>query len=387
MTEGARGQRSLVWTLALLNTVAYGALYYAQPLLAVTFERTHHWTRTQTSLAFTLALLVTAFSAPLVGRRLDRRGGRGLLSLGAALGAAALFTLAWATSVFTFTLAWLVAGLAMALTFYEATFTVLGQHVPGAARTQATLTITLLAGLASTIFVPLTTALLGGPGLRPTLLLLGSLLGGCAALLWRHVPPQVPPGAVHPLVPFRADGTFRVLTLVFTLTRIVMVGVGLQLVPLLLWAGYPPAVAAGYAGLLGLSSLPGRALFVPLLAHLGVRGVSLWVVALLALGTALLSVSRGPGVTAAALIVLGMTNGALTLVRAELLVRHYRPEVFGTVSGRLAWVVNLAQAGTPLALGWVFMVSGASYGPSLVGLTGLAAVAFLALWSGLHQTH
>lgn len=387
MTAGARGQRSLVWTLAPLNTVAYGALYYAQPLLAVTFERTHGWTRTQTSLAFTLALLVTAFAAPVVGRRLDLRGGRGPLSLGAGLGAAALFTLAWSSSVITFTLAWLLAGLAMALTFYEATFTVLGQQVWGSARTQATLTITLLAGLASTIFVPLTTALLEGPGLRPTLLLLGSLMGGCAALLWRYVPPRAPQGSAYPLSPFTADGTFHVLTLVFTLTRIVMVGVGLQLVPLLLWAGYPPAVAAGYAGLLGLSSLPGRALCVPLLARLGARAVSLWVVGLLALGTALLLVSRGPGVVAAALTVLGMTNGALTLIRAELLVRHYPPEVFGTVSGRLSRVVNLAQAATPLAAGWVFMAAGANYVPSLAVMTGLGAWAFLTLWSGLRRTH
>lgn len=50
----------------------------------------------------------------------------------------------------------------MSLTFYEAVFTVLGQQVQGAARTRATLTITLIAGLASTIFVPLTTALLEG---------------------------------------------------------------------------------------------------------------------------------------------------------------------------------------------------------------------------------
>lgn len=90
---------------------------------------------------------------------------------------------------------------------------------------------------------------------------------------------------------------------------------------------------------------------------------------------------------AAALTVLGMTNGALTLIRAELLVRHYPPEVFGTVNGRLSRVVNLAQAATPLAAGWVFMAAGANYVPSLAVMTGLGAWAFLTLWSGLRQTH
>lgn len=74
--------RPLVWTLALLSTVSYGALYYAQPLLAVAAEHALGWSRVQTGLAFTLALLVTAFIAPVVGRALDARGGRTLLSGG-----------------------------------------------------------------------------------------------------------------------------------------------------------------------------------------------------------------------------------------------------------------------------------------------------------------
>ena len=71
----------VVWTLALLSTVGYGALYYAQPLLAVATEVQTGWTRVQTGGAFTGALLVTALLAPGIGRALDRHGGRTLLSL------------------------------------------------------------------------------------------------------------------------------------------------------------------------------------------------------------------------------------------------------------------------------------------------------------------
>jgi len=75
--SGVSGQRLTVRALALLSTVGYGALYYAQPLLAVAFEHTSGWSRTQTSLVFTLALLTTAFLAPAVGRRLDQGHGQG----------------------------------------------------------------------------------------------------------------------------------------------------------------------------------------------------------------------------------------------------------------------------------------------------------------------
>jgi len=379
MLEVPAGQRSLVGALALLNTVAYGALYYAQPLLAVAFEGAYGWSRTATSLAFTLALLVTAFVAPAIGRRLDAQGGRTLLPLGALLGAGALFALAGSTTLAGFTAAWLLAGQAMGLTFYEATFTVLGQQVKGPARTRATLTVTLIAGLASTIFVPLTTALLQGGGLRETLLALGSLLLICGVVLWRVVPRGAGHAAVRTAAPFEADGPFRALTQVFTLTRIVMVGVGLQLVPLLLCAWYTPAFAAGVAGLLGLSSLPGRALFVPLLGRLGVTRLSLWVLGLLGVGTALLGFYRVPVVLVGVMVLLGMMNGALTLVRAELLVAQYRPGQFGAVNGRMSAFVNLAQAVTPLGMGWLYARTG-GYQASLALLAVLAVWAFVTLF-------
>lgn len=386
MPEALAGQRSLVGALALLNTVAYGALYYAQPLLAVAFEGTYGWSRTATSLAFTLALLVTAFAAPAIGRRLDAQGGRALLPLGALLGAGALFALAGATTLTGYTAAWLLAGLAMGLTFYEATFTVLGQQVAGAARTQATLTVTLIAGLASTIFVPLTTALLQAGGLRGTLLALGAFLLVCSVVLWRAVPRGAGHAVVCTAVPFEADGPFRALTLVFTLSRIVMVGVGLQLVPLLLWAGYTPAFAAGVAGLLGLSSLPGRALFVPLLGRLGVTRLSLWILGLLSVGTALLGLYRLPVVLVTVMVVLGMMNGALTLARAELLVAQYSLGRFGAVNGRMSGFVNLAQAVTPLGMGWLYARTG-GYQVSLSLLTVLGVWAFVTLFRVRRQLH
>jgi len=76
------------------------------------------------------------------------------------VGSGAFLLLALTSSYPLFVLGWLLAGAAMSLTFYEAVFTVLGQQVAEAVRSRATLTVTLIAGLASTIFVPLTTVLL-----------------------------------------------------------------------------------------------------------------------------------------------------------------------------------------------------------------------------------
>ena len=365
----------LVWTLALISTAGYGAFYYAQPLLGVATEHALGWSRAQTSLAFTLALLTNAVLAPLVGHRLDRFGGRGLLSGGALLGAGALLGMSLTTNYLTFVLCWLLAGVAMTLTFYEAVFTVVGQQFQGVVRIRAMLSVTLIAGLASTIFVPLTTAFLGRGGLASALqglagvLLFVAILGACV-LPKTPGASMEPPGAVP--APFVPDLMFQRLSLTFTLARIVSVGVGLQLAPLLLSRGESPAVAAGLAGLMGLAALPGRLLFVPLMNRLGVHRLTAGLIFGLGLGPLLLII-HSTLLAALGIAVFGLANGALTLARSALLMSRYRAEQFGRVNGRLAFPVNLAQALTPYAVGLLFTWT-QGYTTSLLLLGGAAMV-------------
>lgn len=375
------GPHRVVWSLALLATVGYGALYYAQPLLAVAFEEAHGWTRAQTGLAFTLALLLTAGLAPWVGRVLDTGRGRRWLSLGALLGSLAFALLALTSHYLLFVFAWLLAGLSMGLTFYEAVFTVLRQQVAAAARRPATLTVTLVAGLASTVFVPLTTALLGG-GLRTALLGLSGVLLLAGLLVWWTVPDRASPAARNAAAPFTPDPLFGRLTLAFTLSRVVTVGVGVQLAPLLLAAGHGPAVAAALTGLLGLAALPGRILFVPLLERLGLWPLTLGLVGLMGVGTAVLHFPATTALSAAGIVAFGLASGALTLARAELLAHHYPAELFGTVNGRLARPVNLAQAAAPLGVGVLYTLTG-GYTWSLHLLVGLSLGAAWSLSAGL----
>lgn len=232
-------QPALIWTLALLSTAGYGALYYAQPLLAVATEHATGWSRAQTSLAFTLALLTNAALAPAVGRTVDRCGGRALISGGAALGAVALILMSLHPTYPGFVVCWVLAGVAMTLTFYEPVFTVVAQQFKADDRRRATLTITLIAGLASTIFVPLTSAGLQVGGLTVALGMLVGLLLITAGLGWMVLPRvrRATTTERRVVAPFAPDAAFRQLILSFTLARIVSVGTGLQLAPLLLARG------------------------------------------------------------------------------------------------------------------------------------------------------
>ena len=375
MTSPSPRQRPLIWTLALLSTAGYGALYYAQPLLAVATEHATGWSRAQTGLAFTLALLTNAALAPVVGRAVDRFGGKVLISGGAALGAVALALMTLHPSYPAFVACWVLAGVAMTLTFYEPVFTVVAQQFIAADRRRATLTITLIAGLASTIFVPLTSAGLQAGGLTVALGMLAGLLLVTAGLGWailpRHRGHEAAGRTAH--TPFAPDAAFRQLVLSFTLARIVSVGTALQLAPLLLARGEAPALAAALAGLMGLAALPGRVLFAPLLAALGVYRLTATLFVTLGLGPLLLATTSSVWLAGLAITLFGLANGALTLARSELLLGRYDPGLFGTVNGRLAGPVNLAQALTPVSVGLLFSGSG-SYLPSLWGLSVLAAL-------------
>ena len=97
---------------------------------------------------------------------------------------------------------------------------------------------------------------------------------------------------------------------------------------------------------------------------------------LLSGGALLLYFTAFTALTVMGIVLFGLASGALTLARAELLARQCPPHTFGTANGEMARPVNLAQAFTPLGVGWLYTVSG---GYSL-SLTLLPVLAGLAVW-------
>src|SRR3954453_22210434 len=138
------------------------------------------WTTTQTSAAFSLALLVWALSGVAIGRWLDRHepglglvggpGGGVLPVVGGWRGAAvagARLVVAWSRveSVGAFFAVWVGMGVARAATLYEPVFVVVAKRWREG-RDRALTAITLMGGLASFVFLPLAQALIDALGWR-----------------------------------------------------------------------------------------------------------------------------------------------------------------------------------------------------------------------------
>ncbi|UCH26496.1 MAG: MFS transporter [Trueperaceae bacterium] len=144
----------ITWALAVTQTVGYGVLYYAFSVFIRPMETELGWSRAETSGAFSLALLLSGIAAVPVGYWLDRRGARGLMTAGSVAGV--LLVLAWSyvEELRAFYAVQAGIGLVMAVVFYEVAFTVVAVWFRRD-RARAMLVLTMVAGLASTIFIPL----------------------------------------------------------------------------------------------------------------------------------------------------------------------------------------------------------------------------------------
>ena len=193
----------ITFTLALTETISWGIVYYAFTVFITPMQRDLGWSKAELTGGFSLALLVMGGMAFPVGVWIDRHGARLLMTTGSI--AACLLVIAWSqvTDKALFYLIWAGLGVCAAAILYEPAFAVVAAWFVKK-RGKALTTITFAAGLASTIFIPLSDALLHAVGWRDAILGLGIFLGVTTiplhALLLRRRPDDLglqPDGEPH----------------------------------------------------------------------------------------------------------------------------------------------------------------------------------------------
>jgi MFS family permease len=189
----ARGQRRVLLVLCVTEIVSWGVLYYAFPVLAPAIAADTGWSIPALTAGFSLGLVVSAVAGIPVGRWLDRFGPRRVMTTGSALALPAVLLVAGAPSLPVFIAGWVLAGIAMAGTLYPPAFAALTRWW-GPRRITALTGLTLAAGLSSTVFAPLTAALLGALGWRHTYLVLAAVLADHPGAPVRPARPLARPG-------------------------------------------------------------------------------------------------------------------------------------------------------------------------------------------------
>jgi MFS family permease len=377
------GLRRVLVVLCVTQITSWGVLYYAFPVLAPSIAADTGWSVSTVTAAFSLGLIVAALVGIPAGRWLDRSGPRAVMTLGSVVAVPAVLGISVATSLPGFFAAWLLAGAAMSGVLYPPAFAALTRWW-GPRRVTALTALTLLAGLASTIFAPLTAALLERLGWRHTYLALAVILAivTIPAHLFglRGRWPDAEPGQLaehtdHTPGAIARSRPFILLVLAVGLGAFTAFAVVVNQVPLLIERGLSTSTAAWALGLGGLGQVLGRLGYRRLTEATSVRVRGVLILALVAAAAGLLALLPGPAaLLIAAAMLAGSARGVFTLLQATAISDRWGAAHYGRLNGLLSAPAMLATALAPWA--------GAAVAQSLGGYPPLfwllAAIATLA---------
>jgi MFS family permease len=342
--------------LGIAQLVSWGVLYYAYVALAPSIASSVGVSRWTVACAFSASLAICGLLARVVGRKLDRVGARPVLLVGAILTPLALVALAVADSVWALWVAFVALGIAQALSLYESAFrAIVDWHPHEPARGRALLVVTSLGGFAALVFVPLTSSLVVTHGWRATTLTLAAVSALITIPIVRLMPSRTVVDHAIALtkrtIPWLASelpGTHR-LSLAFSVHAFVSAAVSVALLWHLVESGETMLRAASLAGLVGAAQVPGRLLITVVRAHVP----DAWRLPMnfMAQATGLLLVAVGPGaMLVPGVLLYGASSGAMTLDRADVVVKWYGPEHFSAASGFVAAMSLGGRAAAPFVV-------------------------------------
>jgi MFS family permease len=363
----------LAWRLALGQIVAWGILYYAFTVVVGPMQTGTGWSRTFLNSGLSLGLLAWGSVALPVGAWIQRRGGRGLMTTASGLGGGALILMGAIPDRAVYIFAWLMLGVAMSGMLYDSAFAVVTRAFGPQYRRGITL-ITLVGGLASTVFIPLAQLAVDQLGWRYALVALGcfQIVVG-VPLHFFGMPRLVRQASVVPLesiavrwlawwAELRRDVTdprFIGLALWFTAHAAAFTGLIFQLVPIFQALNVENRTIMQAIAIIGPMQVLGRFLLTTRGNHFSTLRVGRW--AMSALAGAMLILLLLPahllwlGMFA---VLFGAGNGVTTILRGTAIAELFGRERYAELNGALSAPAVLAKAAAPLLLAALWSATG-----------------------------
>ena len=325
-----------------------------------------------------------------VGRAIDRRGARAVMTLGTVLVSVGLFALSQTRSQAAYLIVWAFLGVGMRLCLYDAAFVALVQVAPSRGRTAISY-LTLFGAFASSVFWVVGHALNQRLGWRQTLVAFALInLVVCLPLHWvglarresdRSAGPAAGPVASRDGPPL--EGTTRsiaiaLFALIMSLNGFVFGVISVQLVSLLEAAGLATAAAVWVASLKGVAQFGGRVVEIVFGRNLRAITVGRIAIGILPLALVfLLTGSRSLPLVVAFTLIMGASQGVLTIVRGAVPLALFGAKGYGAVLGVIATPVLVVNAASPTVFAWI--VERWGWGPGRVSLLVGCSAAWLAM--------
>jgi hypothetical protein len=313
------------------------------------------------------------------------------MTLGTVLVSLGLLGLAHAPSQAAYLAVWAFLGVGMRLCLYDAAFAALVQVTPSRGR-MAISYLTLFGAFASSVFWVVGHALNEQVGWRQTLVLFALInLVVCLPLHWFGLarretsedgaPATATPAASPdgPPLEGRARSVAIVLfALIMSLNGFVFGVISVQLVPLLEAAGLATAAAVWVASMKGVAQFGGRV--VEILFARNLRAITVGRIAVGILPPSLLLLLVGTGslpLVVAFTLLMGASQGVITIVRGAVPLALFGARGYGAVLGLIATPVLVVNAASPTVFAWI--VDRWGWGTGRVALLVSCSAAWLAM--------
>jgi predicted MFS family arabinose efflux permease len=376
-------RRIVIPALGIAQIFAWGSTFYLPAALAPLIATDTGWTYDSIVGGVSVGLLVAGLAAPRVGRLIAAKGGRPVLAVGALLLAAGLIGIGTAADFAWYLAGWVVIGLGMSASLYDAAFSTLGRIYGARSRTALT-SVTLFGGFASTVCWPLSAFLAAQYGWRGACFTYAAIQLAVALPIHLFALPQATASgagtATEPRPPARLRrdeyATFGLLAAVLTLGAAVLSIIGTHLLPILTARGLDVAVAVGLGAIVGPAQVGAR--IIELL--IGNRYDPVWTIVASAVVVAIAAVLMLTGfpVIALAIALYGAGNGIGSVARGTVPLALFGADRYPVLMGRLGFPLLMAMAVSPYLGGLAFQKGGADLTLWLVTAIASANVALVA---------
>lgn len=361
-----------VCALGLTQITAWGTAYYCLGVLATPIATETGWSRGFVYSGFTVALLMMGALSPWAGRAVDRVGAQRLMSAGTALLSLGMVLVSLAGHEAAYLLAWAFLGVAMRLCLYDAAFAGLVQVLPSRGRLAISV-LTLFGAFASTIFWVVGHYLNERYGWRITLQAFAVInLVVCLPLNWLGLARREARGredaagastaaaqAAPPLAGRARTVAMVLFGVVMALNGFVFGVVSVQLVPLLESAGIAAAAAVWIASMKGFAQFGGRVVEIFFGQRLQAMTVARLAIGALPASLMLLLVADGRfSAILAFTLLMGASQGVITIVRGAVPLALFGREGYGRVLGLLSTPVIVMNAAAPMLFALVVDAGG-----------------------------
>ena len=381
--------RRTVLALGASQLVCWGISFYLIGVFGDLIVADLGWRRAVVFGGFSVGLLTMGVASPVVGRLIDRHGGAPVMAAGSVLSALGCAGIAVAQNHAVYFGAWIVLGVAMRSTLYDAAFAALAR-IGGAEARRQMAQVTLIGGLAATCFWPIGHVLADALGWRGALLVYAGF-----ALLTVPVHLTIPSGVADAAVPAQrstpsaspvAHGRDRILAgslyaLIVALTNALNAGMSAHMIGMLVELGLAATMAVSIASLRGIGQSTARLAEILFGARLHPIVLNLMATILLPLSFAV-GLASGVSLAAAAAFTFfyGASNGILSITRGTVPLVLFDTATYGRYVGKLLAPSFVVAAASPLVFATVIEQTGATGGLALsiaLAVVMLAAAAIL----------